>query len=131
MGDFSPVVLILTGSMLDGGKDLTMRLRITPESVGDQPPRCFALALQHFAKESFSSTLVPLSGQQDVENLAVLIDCSPEVKLLSLNLCEQLVCIPDIAQSTLLFLQCSGVPRPELQTPEADGFVRNNGATLG
>jgi hypothetical protein len=38
--------------------------------------------------------------------------------------------MPDIHQSTLLFLELSSVLRSELQTPEADSFVRDNDATL-
>ena len=58
MGHFSPVVLILAGSMLNRGENLAMGSRIAPEFVSDQLPRRFALALQHLTKETFSSSLV-------------------------------------------------------------------------
>ena len=104
---------------------------IALEFIGKESPRNLTLTLQHFAKEPFSSSLVPSFRHQNVENIAVLIDYAPETELLSLNLHENLVHIPGIAQSTLLLSEPSSELRPELQTPEADGFVRNNDATLG
>jgi len=47
------------------------------------------------------------------------------------NLHEQLIYKPRIAQPATLFSEGSSVLRTELKTPEADGFVRNNDATLG
>ncbi len=74
---------------------------ITPELVGNQFPRGFTLTLQHFPKEPFSSSLVPLFRHQDVESVAVLIDRTPEIQLLSLNLHEQFIDVPDVAESSL------------------------------
>ena len=47
VGDFSPVVLVLTRSMLDRGEHLAMSGRIAPELIRDQLPRRRALSLQH------------------------------------------------------------------------------------
>ena len=96
---------------------------IAPEFVGDQSPRGLALALQHFAKESLGSSLVPAFSDQDVQNIAIRIHCSPEVKLLTLNLHEDFINMPSVAQSAPLASNRAGVFRSELETPEADGLV--------
>ncbi len=54
------------------------------------------MALQHFAKESLSSSLVPAFSDQDIQNIAILIHCSPEVKVLTLNLHEEFVNMPGV-----------------------------------
>ena len=96
---------------------------IAPEFVGDQSPRRLALALQHFAKESLGNSLVPAFSDQDIQNIAILIHCSPEVKLLTLNLHEDFINMPSVTQSTPLTSDRAGVFRSKLETPEADGLV--------
>ena len=58
--------------------------------------------LQDFEKEPFGSSLVPTLGHQDVENITVLINSSPQVDLPSVDLQEQLIHVPDVAQSASL-----------------------------
>ena len=48
---------------------------------------------------------------------------SPEVKLLTLNLHEDFINMPGVAQSAPLASNRAGVFRSELETPEADGLV--------
>ncbi len=66
-----------------------MRRCIALEFVRNKLPRRFALSLQHFAKEPFGSPLVPTLGHQDVENITVLINSSPQVDLPAVDLQEQ------------------------------------------
>jgi len=104
---------------------------ITPELVSNESPRNLTLALQHFAKEPFGSSLGPLFRHQDVESIAVLIDSTPEIELLSLNLHEDFIDEPSIAQPALLSSDRSGIFRPELQAPVSNCLVRDGNATLG
>ena len=83
------------------------------------------MALQHFAKESLGSSLVPAFSDQDIQHIAMLIHCSPQVELYSLNLHEEFVNMPSITQSAPLASDRAGVFRSELETPEADGLVEN------
>ena len=75
---------------------------IRPELVGDQSPRGLALTLQHPAKEPLSSSLVPPFGDQDVQDVAILVNSPPKIKLLSLDSHEELVHVPDVTASPLL-----------------------------
>ena len=81
------------------------------------------MTLQHFAKESLGSSLVPAFSDQDIQHIAILIHCSPQVELYSLNLHEEFIHMPGVAQSTPLASDRAGVFRSELETPEADGLV--------
>ena len=104
---------------------------ITPELVGNQFPRGVTLALQHFTKEPFRSSLVPLFRHQDVESVAVLIDSTPEIELFSLNFHEDFVDVPSMAQPALPSSDRPGIFRPKLQAPEPNYLVGDRDATLG
>ena len=104
---------------------------ITPELVGNESPRNVTLNLQHFAKEPFSSPHVPTTRHQDIQDVAVLIDSTPEIELLSLNLHEDFIDVPSIAQFALLSSDRLGIFRPKLQAPEPNCLVGDRDATLG
>ncbi len=89
------------------------------------------MALQHFAKEAFSSLLVSSLRHQNIENIAVLIHCSPRVELLSLNLHEQLIDVLDVTQSALLLSDRARVSWPKFLTPEADCLVGDDDPSFG
>ncbi len=66
---------------------------------------------QDFAKEAFSSLPIAVLGHQNVQNIAILINCWPEVDLPALNPHEQFINVPNIAQPTLLPSDRLGVLR--------------------
>jgi hypothetical protein len=89
------------------------------------------LTLQHFTKEPFSSPLVPSFRHPDIQDVAVLVDSTPEIALLSLNLDADFINIPSIAQSALLSSDRTGILRPKLQTPEPNCHIGGGDASLG
>ncbi len=101
------------------------------ELVSDELPRRLALFFQDFAKKTFGSSLVATSSHQDVENITVLINSSPQVDLPSVDLQEQLIHVPDVAQSALLLSDRAGVSWPHFQTPQADCLIGDNDSSLG
>ena len=100
------------------------------ELVSDELPRRLALLFQHLAEETFSSSFIPALGHQNVENIAILINCSPQVDLPALNPHEQLINVPYVAQATLLPSNRLGVLGPELETPAATGLIGNDDTTF-
>jgi hypothetical protein len=117
--------------MLNRRKDFPVGSWITLELVGYQFPRRFPLTLQHLAKEPLSSTLVSSLRYQNVERIAVLIDGSPKVQLLSLNLYKDFVDMPRITQPALLSSDGSGILRPKLQAPKPNGLIGDGETPLG
>ena len=108
-----------------------MSCRIALEFVSDQLPGWFSLSLQHLAKESLSGLLVASLGYQDVENISILIDCSPQVELLTLNLHEDFVYVPDVTAPPKFPSNLPSVFCPELRAPEPDRLVGDDDSTLG
>ncbi len=60
---------------------------------------------------------------EDVDDVAILIDGTPEILPLSLDGDEDLVQVPCVSQATLAALQSTSVFRPELVAPKSDGFI--------
>ena len=77
MGDFSLVVLVLTGAMDNIREDLPMGSRITPKLFGDQLPGYLSLMFQGPTKEALSGSAISTLGNQNIDHVPILIDCSP------------------------------------------------------
>ena len=111
--------------------DLTMSSAIATELVGHQTIRPLALSLEQLAKEAYGSTAIPPGLNQDVNRVAILIDGSPQVLLLTLDLEEHLVKIPKVAELALFALQPPGIFAAELPTPLANRLIGDDQAALG
>ncbi len=109
--------------MVDGWKHLSVSGRIASKFVGHELPRRPPLLFQHLAKEAFSGFLVAAACDQDVENIAVLVHCSPEIMTLTADRDEHFVHVPDVAEPTLPSPQSARVLGSKLPTPGSDGFV--------
>ncbi len=130
MGDFSPVVLVLTGTMDNGREDLPMGGRITPKLVGDQLPRCLSLMFQGPTKEASSGSTMSTLGDQNIDHVSILIDGTPKIEALTLDGDEEFIDVPDVAEPSLLPPQSSRVGRSEFLTPVSDRFVRDKDSSL-
>ena len=68
---------------------------------------------------------------QNVDRITVLINGTPQIVLLAANLDKYFIEMPGIAQSTLAFLQNSGVLRSKSVAPLTNRFIRNLDPALG
>ncbi len=129
--NFSSVVFILASSMVDGWKDLSVGGRIASKLVGHELPRWPTLLFQDLAKEALGGPLVSAAGDQDVEDITVLIHGSPKIMTLSANGDEYFVHVPDVTETALPPPQSAGVFGSKLAAPGSNGFVGHLDATLG
>jgi hypothetical protein len=81
------------------------------------------LALEQFAEESLGRLAVTRNLEQDIEDVAVLVDSAPQVLSLTSNGYEHFNQEPLIARSRLPSPQVTSVLRTEAVTPSSDGFV--------
>ena len=109
VGDFGAIVLVSVCAMSDGRHDRSVRSPIAAQLVGDQPPRPTLLALQQLAEKACGSPAVATRLDEDIENVAILIDGTPEIAPLSLDGDEDLVQVPDVAQPALSTLEPASV----------------------
>ena len=116
--------------MHNGRKDLLMRCLVTPQLVGDQLPGCLSLLFQDLTKEALSGSAISPLGDQNIDYVSILIDSSPQIEVLTSDFDEELIHMPDVAESPLLPPQIASIGRPELQTPISNCLVRNDDASL-
>ena len=86
-----PVVQIAVLSMSDAGHHHRFRRAVAVEFVGNEHARSAPYGAQQLAKETNGGKAIPLRLHEDVEDDAVLIDCSPQVVSDAVDLQENLV----------------------------------------
>ena len=121
--DFCPVILVLAGSMDDGREDLSVRSGVASKLVGHELPRWPSLVFQNLAKEAFGGSPVAVACDQDIEDVAILVDRSPKVMTLAADRDDQLVHMPDVTEPALSPPQSAGIRWSKLPAPGSNGFV--------
>ena len=107
--DFGAIVRVSVRTVSDGRHDRSVRSPVAAQLVGDQPPRLTFLALQQLAKKVFGSPAVTTRLDENIEDVAILIDGTPEIAPLSLDGDEDLVQVPEVAQPALSTLEPASV----------------------
>jgi hypothetical protein len=74
-----------------------MRRLIASELIGDQHPRRRALPLEEFAEEPLGGLSVAPALDEDVEDVAVLVDGPPQILTTAVDRHEHLVEVPLVA----------------------------------
>ena len=97
VGHLGPVVLVPCGSVGCRQPEVSAGGRIASQFVRDQLPWRSTLSLQELAEEALGGSRVPMARHQDVQDVAVLIHCSPEVVAFPADPDEHLIQVPDIA----------------------------------
>ncbi len=82
VGVFGTIVEIAALPVLHPRQHLPLGRAIARELVRDQHPRDVGAALEQLAEEFLGRRFVPAALDQDVEDVAVLIDSAPEIMAL-------------------------------------------------
>jgi hypothetical protein len=114
----------------DGRHDDAVRGAIAPKPIGDEALRDTAAPLEQLAQEPRGGVAIPAGLEQDVDDLAVLVDGSPEVVALTANGHEEFVEMPGVADRPGLTLEPPRVRGAEGLAPVPDGFVRDGNAAV-
>ena len=107
-----------------------MRSRIASKLVGNELPWWAPLVFQHLAKEALSGSLVSMACDQNIQDVAVLVHCSPKIMTFAADGDEHFVHVPNVAESTLSSPQSTGVFGSKFPAPGSNGFVGNGDATF-
>jgi hypothetical protein len=65
-----------------------------------------------------------------INNLAALVNCSPEVMLLTVDFDKDFIDVESIAEAPVLSFQPAGINGTELDAPETDRFSRHSDASF-
>jgi hypothetical protein len=99
VGVFRPVVEIALLAMCHTQEHLPLGGTIAAELIRDDDPRDIGQALQQLAKELLRRLLVPLALHEDVEPVAVLIDCPPQIVPFAVDAEKDFIEVPLITRS--------------------------------
>ena len=77
------------------GQDLSTGPDVGRQPICDHLPWCLACATQHLFEEPLSSSFVPFGLNQNVQYLALLIHCTPQVLAFIVDLQIDLIQMPD------------------------------------
>ena len=108
-----------------------MRCCIASEFVRHEAPWLTALALEKFTKELFRGAPIAPRLNQDVDEIAVLVDCTPQILTPAADGDKDLVKVPNVAKSTLPLLELRSITGAELRAPLTDRFVGDHNSALG
>ena len=123
MGVLGPVVLVFGLAVLDRAHQFAVGDAVGGEAVGDQDPGNPALLLHELGQEPLGGLGVAPALDQDVQDVAVLVDGPPQVLPLAVDLDVDLVQVPFVAGPGSSAPQPAGVLGPELRAPLPDGLV--------
>src|SRR5690242_5974909 len=112
--------------MLNTSEQLALGRSITGKFVGDNHTWNVLQPFEQFAEELFSCVFVPSALHQDVEHVAMLINCSPEIMFLTSDCEHDLVHMPFVAATRAATTQFIGVGLPKFEAPLSHGFIRHN-----
>ena len=104
---------------------------VTAQFVGDQPSRGTALPFQQLPEEAQDRSPIAPRLHEDVDHVAVFIDCPPQILLAPLDPDEQLVQMPGVAHAAPAAPQPPCVVEPERPTPLPDRLIRHRDTPFG
>jgi hypothetical protein len=104
MGLLGPVVGILGIIMNNSGHQLTTSNAIAAQFICHNLSRLIAMTAQQPLEEALRGCAVPTSLEKHINDFTILIDCSPKVMLLAIDLHEDFVDVKGIAVSSVLSL---------------------------
>ncbi len=85
---------------------------------------------QYLAKEAFSGSFVSVAGDQNIQDIAILVNGSPKITAFAADGDEHLIHVPDVTEAALWPPQSAGIRWSELPTPGSNGFVGYGDAPL-
>ena len=90
--------------MGDGWEDLSVGRPIASKLVGNELPWWAPLVLQNLAKEAFGGSPVCVACDQNIQDVALLVHCSPKILMFAADGDEHFTHVPNVAESNLLAL---------------------------
>src|SRR5215468_5955228 len=126
----TPVIEVAALTVLYSWQYLAFGRAIAFEFIRNDDPWHVPQPLQELTEKLLRRVLVAAALHQDVEDVVVLVDRTPEVMTLTMNREKYLIQVPLVTWLRASVLQLIRVALPKFQTPLADGFVGHRDAAL-
>jgi hypothetical protein len=131
MGILRPIVQAFVLAVLHARQYLLFSRAIAAQLIGDQHTWDILASLEQFPKELLGSLFVPSALHQDIEHIAMLINCSPEIVQLGVDAEKDLVKVPFVAGLGTTSTQLLGRVLAKFLAPLPDRFIAEDDPTLG
>ena len=112
-------------------EDLMVSSPVRAKFIGHKLPGSLTLMLQCLTKEGFGSMAVSMLRYQNIDNISILIHCSPQVVARASDGNECLIDVPDISEPSLFSAQRSCIDRPKFDAPISNCLIRDGDTTFG
>ncbi len=100
-----------------------MRDTVASQLVRHYLPRFHSMCFQKSFEETLSGFTVTSTLQQDVDNLSILVDSSPQVVLYTVNFHKYFIDKKCITETLMTTLQSPRVPGAKLVAPQTNRFI--------
>jgi hypothetical protein len=117
-------------AMLYAGQDLAFRCSITLQFISDDDAWDILQLLEQFAEEAFRRFFVPPALHQDIEHVAVLINCPSEIVGFAVDFQVPLIHMPCVSAARTTTTQFVGIYLPKCEAPLPDCFIGEDNSTL-
>jgi hypothetical protein len=131
MRDFGSIIFVLPSAVNNTRHHAPVGRRVAAKLVRDQTPWRTALPFQQLAEEALGRTPIAPWLEEDIDHVTVLVDGPPEILLATLDVHEEFVQVPRVAQASLPAPEDPGVRRTEPPTPLPNRLVGHGDAPLG
>lgn len=116
--------------MLHSRQDLAFGRSIALQFISDDDARNILQPFEELAEKAFCCFFVAPTLDQNIQDVAILIHCSPQVVPLPMDGEEDLIQVPFVTTARATTAQFIGVGLPKLETPLPNRFVRDDDPTL-
>jgi hypothetical protein len=123
MGVFSPIVQIAVLTMFDARQDLSLRRAIAFELVRDDHARYVRHPLQQLAEKLLRCLLVSTALDENLQDVAILIDRPPQVVPFAADGQKHLIQVPLVARPGPAASELMGIRLSEFPAPLPDRLV--------
>src|SRR6516165_3062058 len=130
MGVLTAVVEGTTLPVVDPRQDVPFRRAVALQLIGDHHPWHVLQSLEQLTKELLGGFFMPAALHQNVEDVVVLVDSTPQVMTFAIDCEKHLIEMPFVPWLGASTLQPIRIILPKLQTPLADGFMGDVDAAL-
>jgi hypothetical protein len=123
MGVFRAIIEAFVLPMLHSWQHLLFRGCIAAKFISDEYSWHILTPLQQLTEELFRRLFIAPALHQDIQNIAMLVNCTPEIVLLALDGEEHLIQMPLIAGLATLPAQLVRILLAKCSAPLADRLV--------
>ena len=86
--------------------------------------------LQCLTKEAFGSMTISVLRYQNIDNISILIHCSPQIVTLASDGDKYFIDVPDVAEPSLFPAQRSSIGRSKFDAPVSDRLIGDGDTSL-